>query len=539
MKLLTPSVRWFSFALALTTSVAASAASTGPWVPDRGDGTYHNPVIDADYSDPDAVRVGDDFWMTSSSFSHVPGLPILHSRDLVNWSLVTYALPRLVPEEAFATPQQGKGVWAPAIRYHRGEFWIYYPDPDFGIYVIKAKDPRGPWSTPVLVKGGKGLIDPCPLWDDDGRVYLIHAWAASRSMVKNSLTLLELNADGTKVIDDFGYVINGDKLPGYTTLEGPKLYKRDGWYYVFAPAGGVKPGWQSVFRARSIRGPYEDRITLEQGRTPINGPHQGALVDTPNGEWWFLHFQDKDAYGRVVHLQPVRWVDGWPVMGNDPQNDGRGEPYLTHAKPAVPTQPIVVPPTTDEFEGATAGLQWQWQANPGRDWSRVEQGKLVLAAQPPAVPSLWTAPHLFMQKFPAEKFTVTTSAAAGPDARAALVVFGAAYAWLGVERQGDGARIVLKRCLKAMQGGKEEEVFSAPLPRADAVVELRVSVDSGAVCRFSYRVDEGSFQAVPGTFTAEAGRWVGAKVGVFADRLGATATEAKFDWFRVVPGVQP
>jgi len=539
MKLLTPSVRWFSFALALAAPVAASAASTGPWVPDRGDGTYNNPVIDADYSDPDAVRVGDDFWMTSSSFSHVPGLPILHSRDLVNWSLVTYALPRLVPEEAFATPQQGKGVWAPAIRYHKGEFWIYYPDPDFGIYVIKAKDPRGPWSTPVLVKGGKGLIDPCPLWDDDGRVYLIHAWAASRSMVKNSLTLLELNADGTKVIDDFGYVINGDKLPGYTTLEGPKLYKRDGWYYVFAPAGGVKPGWQSVFRARSIRGPYEDRITLEQGRTPINGPHQGALVDTPNGEWWFLHFQDKDAYGRVVHLQPVRWVDGWPVMGNDPQSDGRGEPYLTHAKPAVPTQPIVVPPTTDEFEGATAGLQWQWQANPGRDWARVEQGKLVLTAQPPAVPSLWTAPHLFMQKFPAEKFTVTTSATAGPDARAALVVFGAAYAWLGVERQGDGARLVLKRCLKAMQGGKEEEVFAAPLPRADAVVELRVSVDSGAVCRFSYRVGEGAFQAVPGTFTAEAGRWVGAKVGVFADRLGATATEAKFDWFRVVPGVQP
>src|SRR3954466_6166701 len=102
------------------------------WVADNGDGTYKNPILYADYSDPDAIRVGDDYWLTASSFSHVPGLPILHSRDLVNWRLVAHALPRLVPEEAFRLPQHGKGVWAPAIRYHAGKFWIYYPDPDFG-----------------------------------------------------------------------------------------------------------------------------------------------------------------------------------------------------------------------------------------------------------------------------------------------------------------------------------------------------------------------------------------------------------------------
>ena len=205
------------------------------WSPDLGDGAYRNPIIHADYSDPDAIRVGDDYWMTSSSFGHVPGLPILHSRDLVNWELVAHALPRLAPEDAFRTPQHGKGVWAPAIRFHGGKYWIYYPDPDFGLYVVTAADPRGPWSAPVLVKGGRGLIDPCPLWDNDSRVYLIHGWANSRANVKNVLTLLELDAGGTMVIANFGYVINGDKLPGYTTLEGPKLYQRNGWYYVFAP----------------------------------------------------------------------------------------------------------------------------------------------------------------------------------------------------------------------------------------------------------------------------------------------------------------
>src|SRR5688572_4674198 len=139
------------------------------WVSDNGNGTYKNPVINADYSDPDAVRVGDDYYLVSSSFDAVPGLPILHSKDLVNWTLVAHALKRQPPFEHFSKPQHGNGVWAPAIRYYKGEFYIYYPDPDFGIYVTKAKNIKGPWTDPVLVEGGKGLIDPCPLWDDDGK----------------------------------------------------------------------------------------------------------------------------------------------------------------------------------------------------------------------------------------------------------------------------------------------------------------------------------------------------------------------------------
>ena len=515
----------------------SSRAQTSAWQPDRGDGTYRNPVLQADYSDPDVVRVGEDFWLTSSSFSHVPGLPILHSKDLVNWELVNHALPRLVPEDAFVTPQHGKGVWAPSIRFHAGKFWIYYPDPDFGIYVVTAADPGGEWSKPVLVKGGRGLIDPCPLWDDDGKVYLIHGWANSRANVKNVLTLLELSADGMKVIDDFGYVINGDKLPNYTTLEGPKLYKRDGWYYVFAPAGGVSTGWQSVFRAKNIRGPYEGRIVMDQGRTPVNGPHQGAWVDTPVGADWFLHFQDQDAYGRVVHLQPMTWKDGWPVIGDDPDGDGKGQPVLTHAKPALPAQPVAVPPTSDEFDAPRLGLQWQWQANPNSEWFSLtaKPGALRLLAQLEAKPAnLYDAPFLLLQKFPAREFTVTTkvelSALADRDS-AGLIVFGYDYAWIGLKRSHATVSLVLATCREAVKGAPAEEVVASGLSGLPHY--LRVTVREGGKCRFSYSFEGKAFTPLGGEFTATVGRWVGAKVGLFA--AGASGATADFDWFQIAP----
>ncbi len=277
------------------------------WVADNGDGTYKNPIIHADYSDPDAIRVGEDFYMTASSFNAVPGLPILHSKDLVNWAIIGYVFTRQPPLDVFSKPQHGNGVWAPALRYHKGEFYLYYPDPDYGIYLAKATNPAGPWSEPLLVKAAKGWIDPCPLWDDDGNAYLVNALAASRSGVKSILVVNRMSADGTKLLDDGVMVFDGhDKHP---TLEGPKFYKRNGYYYISAPAGGVETGWQLVLRAKNIYGPYEEKIVLAQGKTQINGPHQGAWLDTPTGEFWFIHFQDRGPYGRIVHLQPMRWLE--------------------------------------------------------------------------------------------------------------------------------------------------------------------------------------------------------------------------------------
>jgi len=522
----------------------AAALAVPAWSPDNGDGTYRNPILHADYSDPDVVRVGDDYWMTSSSFNHVPGLPILHSCDLVNWTLVTHALPRLVPEEAFRTPQHGKGVWAPAIRFHDGRYWIYYPDPDFGIYVVTASDPRGPWSAPALVKAGKGFIDPCPLWDDDGRVWLVHAWAKSRAGINNLLTLQALSADGLRAMGEGKTIIDGGKLPGYTTLEGPKFYKRHGWYYIFAPAGGVTAGWQSVFRSRRIEGPYEDRIVMDQGETSINGPHQGAWVDTPAGVDWFLHFQDQGAYGRVVHLEPMSWHDDWPVIGEDPDGDGRGQPVLIHPKPevgpALAAGPLAVPATSDEFAAPALGVQWQWQANPDEAWYSLAAapGRLRLYAQPEPKPgNLYDAPFLLLQKFPAEEFTVTTKLALDAKAEgdcAGLIVFGYDYAWIGLKRAADGVHLVFATRHNAVQGAPEDVQVLTAVPAAAG--DLRVTVRAGAKCRFEFISADGEV-TIPlrsaGDFTATVGRWVGAKVGVFA--AGSAGAKADFAWFRVGP----
>jgi beta-xylosidase len=514
------------------------------WSPDLGDGTFANPVLHADYSDPDVVRVGGDYWMTASSFSQVPGLPILHSRDLVNWTLVNHALPRLVPAGVFAVPQHGSGVWAPSIRHHDGRFWIYYPDPDVGIYLTTAVDPTGEWSRPVLVLSGQGLIDPCPLWDDDGSVWLVHAWARSRAGFNNVITLRHLTPDGLAAADGGGVdIIDGNQLPGYSTLEGPKIYKRGGEYLVFAPAGGVTAGWQSVFRAQDIRGPYRSRIVLDQGRSAVNGPHQGAWVDTPSGEDWFVHFQDKGAYGRIVHLEPMAWSkDGWPVIGWDPDGNGRGEPVARWRKPALPPQLSAAPLTSDEFDGGRLGLQWQWQANPDRTWWSMTEapGALRLFSQPlpQGVENLWSVASLLMLKVPAEAFQVTTEVAftpGRPGERAGLLVFGVDYAWVGVEHTPAGRAVVVKTCLDAPHSGGERVV--ATLPARDGPVHLRVEWRPGGLCRFGVSFDGNDFTSFEPTFTARPGRWVGARLGVFAaTAAGRPAGEpADFAWFRVAP----
>lgn len=515
------------------------AAAAAPWVADCGDGTYRNPVLYADYCDPDVVRAGEDYWMTSSSFNHAPGLPILHSRDLVNWTLVNHALPVLHPRGHFSQPRHGQGVWAPSLRFHAGKFWLFYPDPDFGLYVITATDPRGRWSEPILVKGGKGLIDPCPLWDDDGQVYLVHGWARSRSGINNLLTLHRLSADATRVLDEGTVIIDGNKMPGWNTIEGPKLYKYRGWYWVFAPAGGVAEGYQAVFRAKNIYGPYESRIALHQGASQVNGPHQGAWVDTPAGEHWFFHFQELPAYGRVVHLQPMHWTqDGWPVMGVDEDADGKGDPVSVYTKPALPSQAVAVPFTSDGFRDPALGLQWQWQANPEAAWASVdaEAGVLTLASVPCSVDSHWTAAHLLMQKFAAPSFTATVELSFAPACdgeRAGLMVFGYDYAWLGLQQHAGSSRLVLRTCRDANKEGKETTVTSVPVSSTRVVLRVRVGI--GAICSFAYSSNGSAFTFVGEPFQARSSMWVGAKVGLFAsaspDAQGAG--NARFSAFRV------
>ena len=511
------------------------------WVADNGDGTYKNPIIHADYSDPDAIRVGDDYYLVSSSFNAAPGLPILHSKDLVNWAVIGHALQQQPPFDHFSKVQHGNGVWAPVIRYHNNEFYIYYPDPDFGIYLSKAKKITGPWTGPVLVAAGKGLIDPCPLWDDNGKNYLVHALAGSRAGFKSVILVKELNAAGDKVISDGVLVYDGHELDA--TIEGPKIYKRNKYYYIFAPAGGVATGWQTILRSKNIYGPYERKVVLEQGATKINGPHQGAWVQTQTGEDWFLHFQDKDAYGRIVHLQPIKWINDWPVTGIDKDGDGKGEPVIVYKKPNVgKNYPINTPRESDEFNDAKLGLQWQWHANPKINWAFCFPAKGVLRMNsiiaPGSAKNLWDAPNLLMQKFPAEEFMATTKFRFTPKTdgeKFGLVVMGMNYTHIAITKKADGVYISYTSCMEADKGKQEMEKQILKIAGNGADLYFRVNVVKGAICTFSYSSDGKSFKDAGEKFTATPGRWIGATMGFFSSRTQKIndAGFTEVDWFRV------
>ncbi|MFT3831079.1 MAG: glycoside hydrolase 43 family protein [Opitutaceae bacterium] len=518
-----------------------AATDFAPWHSDQGHDEFRNPVLFLDFPDPDGIRVGDEYFLVCSTFAHEPGLLLLRSRDLVNWRAVGHALPRLAPAEFFAHPRRGCGVWAPALRHHAGRFWIFFPDPDFGIYVTTAEDFAGPWSPPVLVKAGKGLIDPCPLWDDDGSAYLIHGWAKSRSGINNVLTLHRLQPDASGVLDAGKVIIDGAAFPGCHTLEGPKLYKRAGWYYVFAPAGGVATGWQSVFRSRSIWGPYEERRVLAQGATPINGPHQGAWIETAAGDSWFLHFQDRAVFGRILHLQPMRWrEDGWPVIGAAAADALCGEPVLRHAKPVIcgdvtPSAPF---PASDDFAGATLGLQWQWEARHEPHWYSLTAlpGTLRLFTQKAS--SLWDAPNVLTQRVLGPRSTVATALTFAPAAvgeRAGLVVMGRDYTWIGLQQTPHGVRVVRGTCPRADTGNREEVLEFGPFV-ASGHVQVRVQVAEGAPWEIGYSLDAGAtWTPLGAAFAAREGIWVGARLGLFAlaPENASAVGHVDLPWWRV------
>ncbi|WP_163399300.1 glycoside hydrolase family 43 protein [Flavobacterium fluviatile] len=509
------------------------------WVADQGNGTYKNPVLYADYSDPDAIRVGDDYYMTASSFNCIPGLPVLHSKDLVNWKLIGHALSKQKPLDVYNKVQHGNGVWAPCIRFHKNEFYIYYPDPDFGIYVVKAKKAEGPWSEPVMVKEGKGLIDPTPLWDENGKAYLGYAFAGSRAGVKSVLMVCSMNPDGLSANNDDVMVIDGHL--DEATIEGPKFYKRNGYYYIFAPAGGVATGWQTVMRSKNVFGPYEKRKVMDQGKTPVNGPHQGAWIQTQTGEDWFIHFQDQFAYGRVVHLQPMKWKNDWPVIGIDEDQNGTGEPVMVYKKPNVGKKifPVATPPESDEFNSPKLGLQWQWHANPQITWglpTSMGYYNLNCIPVPKEYNNLFDVPNLLLQKLPANEFTATTKITFNSrfdGEYMGLVIMGLDYSFLCLKQEEGKLFLSQKTALKADKKGIESE--SNRIAIKDRTLYLQVKVKAGGICNFFYSEDGQKFNPVGGSFTAREGKWIGAKIGFLALREGIIndAGSVGIDWFRI------
>lgn len=541
------------------------------WVADLQNGNYRNPVLYADYSDPDAIRVGEDYFMIASSFSNSPALPVLHSKDLVNWKVINYCL-KHVPEFRYNNPLHGCGVWAPSIRYHEGTYYVCFPMPDEGIYMTTTKDPWGEWSKPVNIRPGAGWIDPCPFWDDDGKAYLVAGVAKSRIGYKSVLHIVRMQPDGMGIFGDEVKIFDGNEND-QITIEGPKMYKRNGYYYVFAPAGGVKTGWQTVLRSKNPFGPYEYKVVLRQGDSPVNGPHQGAWVDTVTGEDWFLHFQDVYAAGRITHLQPMHWENDWPIIGVNKEGNDYGEPVMEYRKPDIgkteseledkSKYPVCEPDTTDEFDSDALMLQWQWNANYDDSWfdtktdvygNKAEDGSYIKLNAVPTTPlrPVGDYRNLLLQKWPAPEFTCVTKMSFNglvDGDYAGIISLGVDYAALGVAKKNGSyflrtvngkqnfdcesvytQEIVDEKPIEADRFADDTKTvylrYTVKRTGATETKEMALSVKNVPVEEASLEISfDGKTYENEVSYTAKAGRWVGVKNGMFVSHDNTVKNE--------------
>ena len=483
----------------------------GEWIADLGNGKYKNPILFSDYSDPDIIRVGNDFFMVA--FTYFPGVPVLHSTDLINWKLISYAVEKMSLDK-YSVPCHGMGVWAPSIRYHDNKFWVYFGDPDEGIFMANTENPFGKWNDTVCIAKSKGWIDTCPFWDDDGNAYLIRGVAKSRIGYKSKLFLHKMSTDGTKLLDDGLLVFDG--RINHPTIEGPKIYKRNGYYYIFAPAGGVQTGWQMVARSKNIYGPYEHKVVMWQGNSPINGPHQGGLIDMDNGESWFIHFQDLEGYGRVTHLQPAKWTDdNWIEIGVDTNNDHIGEPVLKYNKPANCKSDIIAPIDSDDFKSDKLNLQWQWQAYPKDSFYKMTGNSIRLYALPYSGKNISQAANVLCELMTRPNFQVTAKVNMNlsENDSCGLVITGGSYCGLRVENG-----TIKQVCFELAKDKFTYEVvkFEKKLKTKSIYLRLQVSYICNINCFVS--TDGINYEKIGDTLKYEVSRksWVGGKIGIFA-----------------------
>ncbi len=487
---------------------------------------YQNPIIFQDYSDPDVIRRGDNFYLIASSFNQTPGIPVLKSKNLVNWKRIGHVFED-VPFERFKDVCHGHGAWAPSLRYHNGKFYAAIPFPDEGIYISSCTDiEKGNWTKPWCLIEGKGLEDPCPIWLN-GKCYLVVAFAKSRIGFNSVLGLYEVSTDLKQQISET-YTIIYDGHNMNPTIEGPKFNTRNGWIYIMAPAGSVKTGWQVCLRSKNIYGPYEPKIVLMQNDSPINGPHQGALIELKNDEWAFVHFQDKGCYGRICHLQPVKWVNDWPLCGLARDELLSGSPVLRHEylvdKPSNYKLDV-----SDLFQGDSLNLMWQTPANKGDNWYRLEHGLILncIYHSSKAYSALNLTPNLFLSKLAYPSFRVNT------------------LCELQLQKDGDEVGFCYMGnmysyiCITRIQGKNHLQVKTGAFNQdMDVVVfdSVYQNKEIEFIMKFTY---PGVYQlGFNGTlfkeeYTALPGRWIGGKIGIYARGKSGTNGYGRFKFFKV------
>jgi len=532
--------------------VFSTMAAIGSWG-DQGDGTYRNPILNADYPDVDVERLGDTYYMISSKQHMSPGMVILESKDMVNWTIIGHVWNRLswAPEYNWDKMQgYSFGVWAGDLAFHDGRWYCYQVDFKHGLYMSQTKgsDIRGPWSRPLqMLSTEKVFDDPAVFWDEDEKqAYLICNAGSKRSSGNLKKGVFEnyiykMSWDGRKILDEGRLVYTGNGA------EAAKIYRINGIWYLFLAewSGGrraERDRRQIVLRSKtkSIYGPYEKKIVLERGNGIRRSCSQGALMQAPDGSWWYIHqlIQNVPApfQGRPQCLEPVKWVDGWPVIGEDVDGDGIGEPVLSYKKP-INGFPITAPPTDDEFDSDKLGAQWEWNHNP-RDtyWSLTERpGFLRIRASRPVMPMkgyrmhrqvFWRACNTVSQRIMGNttgtavaKFDISGMK---PGQRAGFVRFGGVFHLLGVYAGENGAR----KLFFMDKDGREI--------RGDTISGRHLfvrTINKRDRAKFEYSTDGKIFRRFGPEFTIKFGSWTGDRLGFFCWNESAEQGYLDIDWF--------
>ena len=483
--------------------VLSAQGTPGKWG-DQGNGTYINPILNADYSDPDVIRVRDKYYMIASDF-HFLGMQVLESSDMINWKLISQIYHHFDFPGWDNNQQYAGGSWAPSIRYHDNKFWVFFCTPKEGLFMSNAVNPSGPWSPLHLVKKVEKWEDPCPFWDEDGQAYLGRSRHGAGPII-----IHKMSADGTRLLDEGMTVYTGP------VAEGTKIFKKDGYYYLSIPEGGVGTGWQTILRSKNIYGPYEKKVVLEQGSTTINGPHQGAIVDTPDDQWAFFHFQ---------HHQPMHWENDWPVIGVDFDRNGIGEPVYVCQKP-IESKTIFAPQTDDDFSTPNLSLQWQFNHNPtDHAWSlSAHPGSLTLKALKSSTFRL--ARNTLTQKIMGNISEATiamdfTEIADGQ--RCGLACMGKINNVLGIK---------MEKGQKYLYTSNDTTEISTTFPNGNQIY-LRVSIDmTNQKFQYFYSTDNIRFIPYGTSFFIPFGFWKGARIALYCYNKEQEAGTASFQWFK-------
>jgi beta-xylosidase len=490
------------------TQATGAPSQWGDWRAwgDQGDGTYVNPVLPADFSDIDCIRVGSDYYAISSTFQFSPGMVILHSRDLVNWTMISHAvvdLTQISPELNWDKMNRyGRGIWAGSIRYHDGKFWIYFGTSDEGYFMTTAKDISGPWAPLHCVLKEAGWDDCCPFWDDDGRGYLVGACFRDGYQIH----LWKLTADGRDLVPHSDLVIHQSR-----GSEANKLYKFNGVYYHLFSEVNKEGRVVMMERSKNIFGPYTEVKQLNHADREAHEPNQGGLVQTEQDDWyWFTHHGTGAWEGRCASLLPVTWIRGWPIIGRVGP-DGIGQMVWSGKKPVSGT-PVVTPRTDDEFDEPSLPPQWEWNYQPrAGKWSLTERpGWLRLHAFKPLQPdNLLKAGNTLTQR----AFRTTTNIvtlcfdfSGMTDGQVTgLCHFSRDYSALGVRQQG---------ATRTIEFQHDQKITPGPVISTQRLW-LRSTWGLMGRSEYSYSVDGTSFTSLGETYQLGWGHYRGDRIGIY------------------------